>query len=73
MIDDESDYFSVDSNRWLTKDQREALKKRETEIREERHGSRLNRKITFDFAGEIIFSHIHIKICFQFDSFQDGG
>ncbi len=51
VIDDESDYFSVDSNKWLSKKQREALKKREEEIRERRHGSRLNRKITFDFAG----------------------
>ena len=54
VIDDESDYFSVDNDRWLTKEQREALKKREGEIREQRHGSRLNRKITFDFAGSLL-------------------
>ena len=34
MIDDESDYFSVDSNKWLTKEQREKLRLREEEIRE---------------------------------------
>ncbi len=51
VIDDESDYFSLDSNQWLTADQREALTKREQQIREEKYGSRLNRKITFDFAG----------------------
>lgn len=51
MIDDESDYFSVDSNKWLTKEQREALRKREDQIRQEKHGSRLDRKVTLDFAG----------------------
>ena len=51
VIDDESDYFSVDSNKWLSADQREKLRKREEELREKRHGSRLNRKIDFDFAG----------------------
>ena len=51
MIDDESDYFSVDSNKWLTSEQREKLRRREEEIRERRHGSRLHRKMDFDFAG----------------------
>ena len=41
IIDDESDYFSVDSNKWLTPQQREALKK-----------SRLDRRITFDLLEE---------------------
>ena len=54
VIDDESDYFSVDSDKWLSKEQREALRKREAELREERHGSRLNKKINFDFAGRKI-------------------
>lgn len=53
VIDDESDYFSVDSNKWLSSDQRDKLKKREEELREKRHGSRLDRKINFDFAGEV--------------------
>ncbi len=51
MIDDESDYFSVDGNQWLSSQQRDALRKREDELRKARHGSRLERKITFDFAG----------------------
>jgi len=51
IIDDESDYFSVDSNKWLTPQQREALKKKKEELQAEKHKSRLDRKLTFDFAG----------------------
>ncbi|XP_071952052.1 activating signal cointegrator 1-like [Antedon mediterranea] len=51
VIDDESDYFATDTNQWLTDKERQLLTKRESELREQRHGSRLNKKITFDFAG----------------------
>ena len=51
IIDDESDYFNVDNNRWLTPQQREALRKKKEELQNEKHKSRLDRKITFDFAG----------------------
>ncbi|XP_042331074.1 activating signal cointegrator 1 isoform X2 [Sceloporus undulatus] len=54
VIDDESDYFAVDSNQWLSKQEREALEKREKELRELRHASRLSKKITIDFAGRQI-------------------
>ena len=51
VIDDESDYFNADSNRWLSKAEKEKLAKRERELREKRHASRLDRKVTLDFAG----------------------
>ncbi|XP_002731363.1 activating signal cointegrator 1-like [Saccoglossus kowalevskii] len=51
VIDDESDYFATDTNRWLSKKEREVLKNREDELREQRHGSRRGKKITLDFAG----------------------
>ena len=51
VIDDESDYFAVDSDKWLTKEQRKKLKEKEKAIHDQRHGSRLNKKYTFDFAG----------------------
>ncbi|XP_055573413.1 activating signal cointegrator 1 isoform X1 [Falco cherrug] len=54
VIDDESDYFAMDSNQWLSKQEREALQKREQELQELRHASRLSRKITIDFAGRQI-------------------
>ena len=51
VIDDESDYFNADSNRWLSKAEKEKLAKRERELREKRYASRLDRKVTLDFAG----------------------
>ena len=53
MIDDESDYFSTESNRWISDAKREALQQREAELREIRHGFRMNRKllVELDFAG----------------------
>lgn len=54
VIDDESDYFASDSNQWLSKVEREMLQKREDELRELRHASRLSKKVTIDFAGRKI-------------------
>ncbi|KAG7283778.1 hypothetical protein CRUP_034402 [Coryphaenoides rupestris] len=51
VLDDESDYFATDSNQWLSPGERDKLKKREEELRELRHASRKDRKITLDFAG----------------------
>ncbi|KAI1889412.1 hypothetical protein AGOR_G00162610 [Albula goreensis] len=51
VLDDESDYFSTDSNQWLSPAEREALRRKEAELRELRHASRKDRKITLDFAG----------------------
>lgn len=51
VLDDESDYFAADSNQWLSPGEREKLRRREEELREIRHASRKDRKITLDFAG----------------------
>ncbi len=51
MIDDEMDYFSVDSNRWLSQKEREKLRGKEEELRRLKHASRRNQSITLDFAG----------------------
>ena len=45
VIDDECDYFSTDSNQWLNKEDREALRKREEELRAARFASRKDRKV----------------------------
>ena len=50
MIDDESDYFSVD-NRWLSDDHRRLLKDREDRLREEHRGAHRKTKLTLDIAG----------------------
>lgn len=51
VIDDDSDYFQLDSV-WLTPKEREQLKKYKKEIQDKKHVSKLNRKVNFDFAGE---------------------
>ena len=51
MIDDESDYFSVDANRWLSDTERDQLSRKEAELRGTKYGSRRDRKIVLDFAG----------------------
>jgi len=58
IIDDESDYFNVDSNKWLTPQQREALSKKKEELHNEKHKSRLDRRITFDFAGRRVLEDV---------------
>ncbi|KAL8561300.1 hypothetical protein ACOMHN_047155 [Nucella lapillus] len=51
VIDDECDYFSTDSNQWLNKHERDALRNREEELRADRFASRRDRKVRLDFAG----------------------
>ena len=54
VIDDESDYFSTDNNQWLNTTEKQALSKREEELRSLKYASRRDRQITFDFAGRRI-------------------
>ncbi|CAL1540526.1 unnamed protein product [Lymnaea stagnalis] len=54
VIDDECDYYATDENQWLSPEDKEKLRRREEELRLARHGSRRDRKITFDFAGRKI-------------------
>lgn len=54
VIDDQMDYYSVNSG-WLSSKQREQLQKKEEERQEKKHGSRKTRKITIDFAGRQIY------------------
>ena len=51
VIDDESDYFSVDANTWLSDAERDDLSRKETELREAKYGSRRDKKIVLDFVG----------------------
>lgn len=53
VIDDDADYFSSDSQ-WLSKSEREALERREEELRQIRFQSCREVKVTFDFAGRRI-------------------
>ena len=51
VIDDESDYFSVDGNSWRSTDEREALQKKEDDLRGQVYASRRNKAVTLDIAG----------------------
>ncbi|XP_067351907.1 activating signal cointegrator 1 isoform X2 [Channa argus] len=62
VLDDESDYFATESNQWLSPSEREKLRKKEEELRELRHVSRKDRKITLDFAGrQVIDEEINLN------------
>lgn len=50
VIDDESDYFRANSV-WLSDEERAKLKKIEDRMREKKHASRLEQKVTIDFTG----------------------
>ncbi|CAG5029947.1 unnamed protein product [Parnassius apollo] len=50
VTDDDSDYFSAGSV-WLSASEREKLQKYQQSLHEKKHASRLNKKMTFDFAG----------------------
>merc|ERR1719193_274815 len=60
VIDDESDYFHIDSNKWLTPEQREALKAKDKARQEEKHRSRRDRVMTFDFAGRKVIEDTRV-------------
>lgn len=51
VIDDQMDYYSVNSG-WLSSKQRDQLQKKEEERQEKKHGSRKTKKIIIDFAGK---------------------
>ena len=64
MIDDELDYFAVDSNRWISKGERDALRQKEDEVREARYGSRRTKAVTLDFAGrKVVEEEQQIGVC----------
>ncbi|XP_051174753.1 activating signal cointegrator 1 [Leptopilina boulardi] len=72
VIDDESDYYQSNSV-WLSKTEKERLKKREDEIQAQKHKSRLDRKVTLDFAGrEIVDEDTHIEET-EIDDFMDNN
>ncbi|XP_029980505.1 activating signal cointegrator 1 isoform X2 [Sphaeramia orbicularis] len=68
VLDDESDYFATESNQWLSPSEREKLKKKEEVLREIRHASRKDRKITLDFAGrQVIDEGNNLKEYYKLD------
>jgi len=54
VIDDQMDYYSVNSG-WLSSKQREQFQKKEDERQEKKHSLRKTKKITIDFAGRQVY------------------
>ena len=59
VIDDEMDYFSVESNRWLSRGERGRLGEREGQLKEDRHGRKKKTTVTLDFAGRRVVEDNH--------------
>lgn len=71
VIDDQMDYYSVNSG-WLSSKQREQLQKKEEERQEKKHGSRKTKKITIDFAGRQVYEDNESDIEDDNDVVSDG-
>ncbi|PAA75600.1 hypothetical protein BOX15_Mlig024142g4, partial [Macrostomum lignano] len=54
VIDDQMDYFESDGAVWLSDAEKSKLRQRESEIRQQRHKSRLERRLVYDFAGRCL-------------------
>lgn len=64
VIDDESDYFRANSV-WLSDEERARLKIIEDKLKEKKHGSRRDQKITIDFTGRNIIEESSMSTEFE--------
>ncbi|OWM65306.1 activating signal cointegrator 1 [Punica granatum] len=51
VIDDQSDYYEIEGNSWLSKEEKELLRKKQDEIEEAERAKRNKVIITFDLVG----------------------
>ncbi|KAG4930018.1 hypothetical protein JHK82_047089 [Glycine max] len=51
VIDDQSDYYEIDGNSWLSKEEKELLKKKQEEMEEAEKAKRNRVVVTFDLVG----------------------
>lgn len=51
VIDDQSDYYEIEGNSWLSKEEKELLKKKQEEIEEAEQANRNKVVVTFDLVG----------------------
>ncbi|KAL4362065.1 hypothetical protein GQ457_04G016400 [Hibiscus cannabinus] len=51
VIDDQSDYYEIEGNSWLSKEEKELLKKKQEEIEEAERLKRSKVVVTFDLVG----------------------
>lgn len=70
VIDDESDYFRSNSV-WLSDEERIKLKKTEEKMREKKHASRRDQKITIDFTGRQVIDEESMSAEFEREILQE--
>ncbi|KAJ0105079.1 hypothetical protein Patl1_17789 [Pistacia atlantica] len=51
VIDDQSDYYEIEGNSWLSKEEKELLRKKQEEIEEAERANRSKVVVTFDLVG----------------------
>ncbi|RDY12225.1 Activating signal cointegrator 1 [Mucuna pruriens] len=51
VIDDQSDYYEIDGNSWLSKEEKELLKKKQEQMEEAERAKRNRVVVTFDLVG----------------------
>ncbi|GLU12360.1 hypothetical protein SLE2022_290450 [Rubroshorea leprosula] len=51
VIDDQSDYYEIEGNSWLSKEEKELLKKKQEEMEEAERAKRSKVIVTFDLVG----------------------
>lgn len=57
VIDDESDYFSHDSNKWLSEKERAKVKQKEQQLRDQKERAKRSNVIQIDLLGRTITDH----------------
>ncbi|XP_034951600.1 activating signal cointegrator 1 [Chelonus insularis] len=73
VIDDECDYYQSSDSMWLSAKERETLKKREEEIWNKKHESRLSKKVTLDFYGRQVIEEPEDFSSYSFDENQEDS
>ncbi|KAN0033938.1 hypothetical protein ACTFIV_000417 [Dictyostelium citrinum] len=73
VYDDQEDYFSNATNKWLTEEERKKVAQQEQEFKQKQEDYKKTTKISIDFQGRRIISAPIDKKLFEFEklSFQD--
>lgn len=71
MIDDECDYYQSSDSVWLSENERKEIQKHEEQVRNEKYGSRLTKKVTLDIYGRQIIEEPDDEKMFNFQVSAD--
>ncbi|KAK0175370.1 hypothetical protein PV327_009124 [Microctonus hyperodae] len=71
VIDDECDYYQSSDSVWLSENERKEIQKHEEQVRNEKYGSRLTKKVTLDIYGRQIIEEPDDEKMFNFQKSAD--